>query len=96
MIVLIYYIRLILFIKIRGVLQTIVYSPVRSLAVNKRFYKCITNLLLIFRQSRVWLLNGYRIYVDILPWENLSSIELANLNPIYWSVRLYKGEEGVG
>ena len=30
--------------------------------------------------------NGYRIYLDILTGENLQSIQLANMNLIYWSV----------
>ena len=32
-------------------------------------------------------LNGHRIYVDILTGENLSSIQVANMDPNYWSVR---------
>ena len=32
--------------------------------------------------------NGYRIYVDIMTGENLSSNKLANMD-VYWSVRSY-------
>ena len=28
--------------------------------------------------------NGYKIYVDILTWENVSYILLANMDLIYW------------
>ena len=31
--------------------------------------------------------NGYKIHVDILTLENLSSIKVANVDLIYWLVR---------
>ena len=45
--------------------------------------------------------NGYKKYVDIMPGEKLSSIYLANMELIYWSVcsfsrRGWDGVKGVG
>ena len=39
--------------------------------------------------------NGYRIYVDIFTGENLLSIQLSNMDPIYWSVRSSSSDGGV-
>ena len=43
-------------------------------------------------------LNGYKIVVDILTGENLSSIQVANMDIFYWSVRSFsrRGGNGIG
>ena len=48
------------------------------------------------RRIQIWFAkNGYRIYVDILTGENLASIQLANMDLIYWTVRLFSWD-GIG
>ena len=42
------------------------------------------------------LLNGYKIYVDIMKREKFSSIKIANMKLIYWSVRKLSKRRGAG